>query len=326
MSVVACCSLFDGVILAADSRVTVQRRGREDIHMDCAQKLFPLTNNTAIGFVGSLDTASKILREIYRQIRTRRRVDPISLSSWLPRILRTIFLNVSISNSTGPVAFMVASTIRDRPNVVERDVVAKIMKHITSGQARIKRSYLPDIMVQILRTDPKYKYIAIPGTSANLVYTMQSPDFHLEQVPALQFAAIGSGGDVFHTIAEYQDMIVASEPGNSFIEADYMRHAIRDFLERSKIQTVGGLYPMLKISKGRCHPLGFSAEIPLGGNKIALNFVQEKRRWVQRNLTTGKELELLLPWEIDPNRVRGEKFDDFLDAWQTFCGKKSVEE
>jgi 20S proteasome alpha/beta subunit len=52
MTVVAGVSLFNGVMLIADSRVTVSLPGRPDFYCDMAQKIFPLTHTTVLGFSG----------------------------------------------------------------------------------------------------------------------------------------------------------------------------------------------------------------------------------------------------------------------------------
>ena len=39
MTVIAGASLFNGVMLVADSRITVSRKGRPDLHADICQKI-----------------------------------------------------------------------------------------------------------------------------------------------------------------------------------------------------------------------------------------------------------------------------------------------
>lgn len=97
MSVIAGCSLFNGVILLADCRITIQRSGKPDILCDNVQKLFPLTKTTALGFVGDLKTASTMIRELFRQqsLSNKRsktnRLHPLSIIKWLPRYFRSSY-------------------------------------------------------------------------------------------------------------------------------------------------------------------------------------------------------------------------------------------
>src|SRR5215207_7075933 len=54
VTVIAAVSLFDGVMLMADSRVTVTPKGRRAYYCDIAQKIFPLTANMALAFSGDV--------------------------------------------------------------------------------------------------------------------------------------------------------------------------------------------------------------------------------------------------------------------------------
>lgn len=321
MSVVAGCSLFDGVLLAADCRVTIQRQQVPDVHLDCAQKIFPLTPNTVLGFVGDVGAASLLIREMWRQLRKRKRQDAISLAAWLPRFFRSAYGQSQAKLGSKQIAFMVASVIRDRPNAVEREAVVKLVNHIGFGASAFKRNWMPDILVRILQTDPKYKFIRIPGTSMGMLYVMESPLFEPQSVPPLNFAAIGSGGGSMVKIADYHDMIVAGEPGNAFIESTFLRDAINDFLAESKLASVGGLLPIVKVTGNGVEALGFGFEMPDEGIKIGLGFDQSDNRWIQRNSTTGKEMPLLYPWEIPLTQTKSKTFNDFLDAQRQFRGR-----
>ena len=320
MSVVAGCSLFDGVLLAADCRVTVPRRGAPDVHLDCAQKIFPLTPNAAIGFVGNVRAASMLLQWTFRRLPTRQRQDPISLMMWLPRFLRYAYQQLPSNLSSESIAFMVASAVPDRCNVIARKAAVDLMNHIGFGKSAIQRSWIPDILVQILGTDPKYKFVAIPGTSMSLLYIMESPSFIPQQVRPLQFAAIGSGRDSKVEIAKYHDMVVAGQPGNSFVESTWFRGAIDNFLQESSLDSVGGLLPIAKITRKGIEALGVRWGFPDEAVEIELIFDQSRKRWIQRNTSTGKEIVLLYPWEIPIDDRVSEKFDDFLDAHRRFRG------
>jgi hypothetical protein len=47
-------------------------------------------------------------------------------------------------------------------------------------------------------------------------------------------------------------------------------------------------------------------------NKVAYELAIEgvNNRWVQRNLTTGKSIELIMPWEVDNKLQKDNRFDD----------------
>ena len=145
MTVIAGASLFNGVILLSDTRATIRASGKPDIHCDIAQKLFPLTPSTAIGFCGDVRTASFILSNAIRQLPSRPRKDAISLTLWLPRFLRTAYRAFAKRHRAEPVSFLVGSIIPDRLNIVERQRVAEHFKTITFGNSRMQRSFLPEV-------------------------------------------------------------------------------------------------------------------------------------------------------------------------------------
>ncbi len=52
MSVVAGCLLIDGVLIAADTRITYTRANGSSVFVDNALKIFPFAPGTAVGYVG----------------------------------------------------------------------------------------------------------------------------------------------------------------------------------------------------------------------------------------------------------------------------------
>ena len=61
----------------------------------------------------------------------------------------------------------------------------------------------------------------------------------------------------------------------------------------------------------------FNSEMPVGGTRIALA-VNSKGRLEQRNLTTGRSIELRYPWEISGRApVMEERFDDLDEIERT---------
>jgi len=239
----------------------------------------------------------------------------------MPRLFRSAFAMFTSSKGPRELVFMVASVIGGRPNVVDREAVEALAKHIFFGQSPIQRSWIPGIIVEILKSPSQYRKIEIPDSCLGFLYVMRSPSFEIEPYRSLQFAAIGSGESAIEEIARYRDAIFALVPGNSFVEGNQFRDAIRQFVEERGIKTVGGLYPALKITGKGIEALGLSTEIPVGGTKIEL--MMEDNRWIQRNLTTGKQIELLLPWEIEGEKIEDEQvFDDLGEAFRKFRGEE----
>jgi hypothetical protein len=322
MSVIAGCSLFSGVILLADCRVTIKRPGKPDVLCDNAQKLFPLTNTTAFGFVGDLNTASPIIRELFRQLSLSHkmgktnRLHPFSLLKWMPRYFRSTYRQLAKRQKVGRVDFMVGSVILDRPNVIDRSKVVEIMERFRLGKLSAQRNWMPNILVDIMKAETPYVILSdIPG---NLLYYMQSPDFIPQHLAPLEFAAIGSGQDTIIEIDRNADWLFAGDVGNSFMEASALRQTVSSFIEKNSILSVGGMYPVIKIHSKGLELLGHSSQIPVGGPTFELK-IESDGRWLQRNSAMGKEIRLLLPWEIDSQKqLKDERFDDLKDALNKF--------
>lgn len=152
MTVVAGASLFSGVMLVADSWITVRRAGCADVHADICQKIFPLTNSLVIGFAGDVYSAAFILTELRAQLAKRERRDVVSLVlRWLSRFLKARYAKYAKDR---PIHFMVAAVRLDRPNFIERQKVVDIMRTIAAGKASIQRNHIPDVVARMMLTPP----------------------------------------------------------------------------------------------------------------------------------------------------------------------------
>lgn len=319
MSVVVGCSFFDGVMLASDCRGTIEHTDGSISYSDNVQKLFALTPTTSVGFVGDIELAGIMLRDCINQTRKRDRKDAVSLASWLPRYFRTLYARLQPRKPSCKLAFMVASIITGRPNVIEREKVVKIMNRLMKGESPVQRNWLPGVLVNILKTPANVKYVRLVDQPRCLLYILQPPKFIPQHLMPLDFAAIGSGQEVTIEIDRYHDIIFAGEVGNPFMESLHLTECMRSFIRKQNIETVGGLYPCLKINKDGTKFLGGSSEIPVGGSKINLE-CDRMGRWIQRNLTTGKTIQLLFPWEAYKQDGR---FDDLDNALESMRGNNN---
>lgn len=319
MSVVAGCSLFNGVLIAADCRVTINQKNKSDIYSDNVLKVFALFPHTAIGFVGDVDVASYLLQKLILKLKARNHTDPISLSNWFPRLFRHEFSKYTTQYGKRTVYFMVASVLKGRPNIVERKAVVDLVNYIAFGKSPISRNFMPNFLIDILKLPEKYKWVTIQGTSQGILYVLSSPSFEIKPYYPLQFAAIGTGETSIEEIARYHDAILALDPGNSFVEGSQFRQVIQRFIEEKGIKSVGGLYPALKVSGNGVEHLTMGATIPVGGTRIELAF--QSGRWLQKNITTGKEIPILMPWEfLKENSFVNNTFDDLSEAFKQFRG------
>jgi hypothetical protein len=316
MTVIAGASLFDGVILLADTRVTIQRPNRPDIRCDIVQKLFFLTPTTAIGFSGDVRAASAIICEALRQLATRAHTGALSIRQWLPRFVAAAYRAHAQKHGASALAFIVGSVVPSRNNIIERAKVAELLNTIGFGRSPIKRTFVPDIVMRILMRPATETYVAVRAP-AGLLYTMTAPGFIPRHYAPLEYCAIGSGHGSVREIAKTADWLLAGQPGNDLVESMALRDAVSEFVAAEGIDSCGGMFPCLKIDHRGGALLGCSIGIP--PNRISLRFDDGKRRWMQQNEGTGKQVSLLLPWEIDPRTLRQDlRFDDWQDAVRAF--------
>ena len=312
MSVIGGSSLIHGVLMSADCRVTVSRPSGVNVRLDNLQKIIPIAPHTVIGFVGDVRTAARLFKLVVEALPSRKRSDPMSIMQWLPRFLRHNY------TTPGPsVVFMVGSVIRDHPNVVHRDALIRVLDRITSGSAW-QQNTIPDYIMRGLMTPEHAKALAYPQFPRGLLYTLAAPNFEPRHFPSLHCVAIGSGSGAEEEIYLYDAAITGSDPGFEFMAAHQLREVMRLYAEKHGIDTVGGLSPAYFIHAGGIHPFGFETEMPLGGARIQLS-VNERGRWVQRNLSSGKEIELALPWEFSPGSS-DQLFNDLTQAYREFLG------
>lgn len=314
MSVIGGASLIHGVLLAADCRVTIQYTHRPSVRVDNLQKLIPLAPHTVLGFVGDVVTASELTQLLLKALPMRRRTDPISISQWLPRFLRHHYVAPS-----PPVAFMVGSVLRDHPNIVQRDSLLRMVDRIVFGD-HWRQNTIPDFIMRGLMTPEQFKVLAYPQFPRTILYSLVSPNFELRPIPALHCTAIGSGGGAEEEIYAYEAAIAGVEPGAEFLAAYQLREVMRRHAETNRIDSVGGLSPAYFIHVGGVFALGLATEMPVGGARIQLG-VNDRGRWVQQNLNSGKEIELVPPWEFNLRASADQLFEDLNRAYEEFMGK-----
>lgn len=331
MSVVAGCSLFHGVLLAADCRATILRPNEAPIYVDNVQKLFVLKPSVAFGFVGDILAAAAVLRELPNHLRARvrdrpSRSHPLSVLDWFPRYLRHKYSKI-MHRRPAPLSVMVGCVIRDRPNVIERAKVVALMERFRLGKLSYQRSWLPGILVKILSTPAEVQFVRLMDAPLGLLCILRSPDFAPEFLGPLEFGAIGSGEGVVTQGDVEADWIFAGDVGNPFVETMALRECITHFMADNNIPTVGGLYPCVRLDGKGVHLIGENVEIPIGGDKIELKPSQQGR-WVQRHVNSGTEIPLKYPWEIDLAQYsENQTFDYLKEAEENFRGpKKKVDD
>lgn len=319
MTVIAGVSLFDGVMLLADSRVTVTPKGRRAYHCDVAQKIFPLTAHLALAFSGDVRAAAMLVPRLIRHMKRRRRLDTVSLLRWLPRFLKDTYRSMQAKPAGGlpygEIQFIVGGIIPDRTNVVDRARVADILRRAVSPDASTQRNWMPDVVMRVLMTPADMAQVPIPGAPAVVLGIVRSPSFTLERFAPLSCVAIGSGRGAAVEMERAADWLFANDADLSVKMG--LESAVQDFVAQNDVDSVGGMYPCVKIDRRGLAFLGGSHRLPL--YEVALNIDPATKRWIQQNLTTGKTQPLLWPWELMksvPSSSR--QFDDYRQAVERF--------
>lgn len=314
MTVVAAASLFDGVILMADCRVTLRAKGRRDWHCDIAQKVIPLTPHAALAFAGDVRAAAGLIATMHKHAQWRPRHDSESLLQWLPRFFRHTYglMQSRTKMPFGDVQLVLAAINPHRENVVERQRVLDLFKRAASPDAAMQRNWMPGIVMEVLRFPPEAKYIGIGGSGLVRLATMRSPDFEPTLHPSLTCIAIGSGGGAVVELERTADWIFTS--GTDMTAKMGMQSAVHDFAVQNDIASVGGMYPCVKLERAGLRALGSSFG-DFGTHDVAIVPDAESGRWVQENRMTGKRQPLLLPWEVLSSLPKSDaRFDDYREA------------
>jgi hypothetical protein len=148
-----------------------------------------------------------------------------------------------------PVDFMLAGIVPDRANVVERAKVVELMKDIAFGNGSIQRSFVPDIVIQVMMTPPDQEHVVIGNSPAGVLCTMRYPLFEPQFFKPLEFVAIGSGQHSSVEIKKYADWLLAGAPGNDMVERSSLTDAVSQFIAENEIKDVGGMYLCVKIDR-----------------------------------------------------------------------------
>ncbi|MGO9435252.1 MAG: hypothetical protein ACLP00_13300 [Terracidiphilus sp.] len=302
MSVVAGVSLLDGVLIGADCRITIQCAGGTT-YRDTVQKLLPIGTHTVIGFVGWVPTAVKLLQTMLKARGTRQ--GAIELKHWLPRFFKDQYPKIP---DRRPVSFLVASVVPNRPNIVPKAEIAKAVSDAvhsrpTGGINTISRSFLDVLNVPTTN-------VSVTGSGEGHLYAMHPPNFMPSNYRPMQSVAIGSGQKMQEQILEVSDQIHFGTHGDN-VDVTWFGRSLNHYLRVSDETTVSTMFTMIKITaKNGMQCFGRkTVELKSGGSAYELSFEGRRNRWVQRNLTTGQAIELLLPWEVDNKETRDHRFD-----------------
>jgi hypothetical protein len=306
MSVLIAYSLLDGVLLAADCRATIPQKGKESLYVDNVQKLFGLTDCIAIGFVGDIMIGGSIIREILstrHRLKRRNKLNPVNFQRWLPRFLRDRYNRLS-RGKDDRVIFVVASVVRDYCNVIPRSRVAAVMRDLTNnaiatgGHFSISPSLGPYVVQSAGTTGDS---VTLPQAPKALTYSLRSPDFCPKPISPMQYEAFGTGHEVSSELGNVNVLLFGGNANPRLLESMAVRTALDDFIKRKGIPSVGRMYTMLRVGDDGIIGLGYGVTAP---PNVRIEMAPRRDyRWVQRDSSTGQEIVVRLPWEIDFSQI-----------------------
>jgi hypothetical protein len=299
VSVVAGVSLLDGVLIGADCRITYD--GTPPTYRDELQKLIPIGSHTAIGLTGDIRTAAELLLKIKKA--QQGRIETVELEQWLPRFLEHEFPKI---NSPQSVTFLVASVIPSRPNAVPKADIMKIVFDAFATQEQGVK-YLSQTFTDVINA--KHDRVAVEGAGEGHLFAMQSPKFTPVHVKPMRSIAIGSGGKLQQQLIELGDKIHFDSFGENK-DVFWFGRSLVHYLRVSQEPSVGGMFLIIKIDAR--HGMRWFPHTRVDiTNKDSFELIQQgtEHRWVQRKLSTGEAIELMLPWEVDDKDKSDNRFD-----------------
>ena len=300
MSVVAGVSLLDGVLIGADCRITCD--DTVTTYRDELQKLIPVGSHSAVGLTGDIRTAGELLLKIKGA--QQGRFETVELEQWLPRFLEHEFPKLK---KPEPVTFLVASVIPSRLNIVPKADITKAVFDAFASQERGQVKYLSSTFSDVVNAPNDL--IAVEGSGEGHLFAIQSPKFTPVRVKPMRSIAIGSGGKMQQQLVELGDKIHFDSFGENK-DVFWFRRALDHYLRVSEERSVGGMFLIIKID-ARHGMRWFPHTCVDITNNDSFELMQQgtEHRWVQRKLSTGEAIELLLPWEVDDKDKSDNRFD-----------------
>lgn len=286
MTVVLGQHFMEGVAVMADCRASISKSGKVTPWRDNTQKVFFLNPEIVLGFAGDIGFAGSIISFVSHHMETKPEFgQPHVFSKKAPSVFKYAYKKLCEQTGSKPsVAFIIAGNdLSRKQKVVDKD--GKFAGYVSITEKIVFKMSAPDFL-------PEFASIAKP----NVIIGSGTPG--LEEIEkdlfSLQFNV--NGGDVT-------------------FGAVISDHALRENIKKKGIDTVGGLSQIAVIdNKGpRFIPYQGKREAFSDG-ELDVEMIIRNGRFVQRDLVTGKEVELLFPPEVVSITDQGEElFADLAD-------------
>lgn len=282
MTVVLGHHFFQGIVVVADSRSTLQKKGSIVALKDNAQKIFFLTPNIIIGFAGDIEFAGSIIPFLVQQIKIRPRLNLLNnfvLKS--PKLIRYAYNILAKKKGHRPIGFIIAGLDPSRPAPV-KDKDGHVTGHLGIYDKKIFKISAPSfIPIYANAADP----IVIMGSGEPGIVGLE------EDFRKMQF------GQVLPSLG-FQAAIIST--------------ALMEKIKSLGISTVGGLAQIAIIDtmSSRFQPYQGKRD-PYGQGDLDVEMLIRNGRFIQKDLKTGKEMMLLYPPEV--LQIKEEENDLFAE-------------
>ncbi|MBL1434452.1 hypothetical protein COB87_002720 [Candidatus Wolfebacteria bacterium] len=269
MTVVIGQHFFEGVIIIADSRSSIQKNGAVVPWRDNTQKIFFLTKDIVISFAGDVEFAGAIISFLSDQINKRPKLGILSIFITKgPRLIKYAYNLLSNKKGFRDVGFIIAGIDPKRP-------------------ARVNDS-----------NGKQTGYINIYDKK---VLKVVSPDFETQEATIKNpFVIMGSGEQGIEGLEkDFQKLQFGQFSNNLAFQAVIIETSLRKKIESLGIDTVGGLSQIAIIDSQGARFQGYQGKRdPFEDGDLNVEMIVENGRFIQKDLKTGKEIKLLYPPEV----------------------------
>lgn len=281
MTIIAGFSSSESILLVADSRLSVQdtRSGEVRVSKDVCQKILPMEAHSAVGFSGDLLIAQPVLKEVIRRSRDKG-------TSWL---------------------------------LHEEEVAKNVQPAYAYGCSKAECSAPVSFIVGLIDfTRSVFRGMNVPA--ATLVSVHCHP-FSYEKI-TLGFDIHGSGSAIRDEIdqkkfVDFLNFAFTGSPKTQLHGALGIMHILRSEAQIRNIDTVGGLYQIVRVSRSGFYPIEYEYWMDVSpGKGTFVSMHIEEGQWVQEHKPTKRRIVLEDPTQIDlhPSGWRASKmFDPRID-------------
>ncbi len=270
MTVVLGQHFMEGVAVIADCRASLSKSGTTFPWRDNTQKVFFLNAEIIIGFAGDIEFAGSMIAFVSHHMTNKPKFGQPHI--FLKKSLSVLkYAYEKLCEKTGrkpDIAFVIASNdLSRKQKVVDKD--GKFTGYINITDKIVFKSASPYFT-------PELASISKP----NVIIGSGTPGLNDIEKDLFNLQFNVNGGDVSFGV-------VISD------------HALRENIKKKGIDTVGGLSQIAVIDgKGpRFIPYKGKRE-PFNDGDLDVEMTIRNNRFVQRDLITGKEIELLFPPEV----------------------------